>query len=192
MKINSNTIKLEKESFENLEEIIKKIASENKIENVENIEIKLSKESGTVKFAIIDDWTDDVEHSHEDEYEQTVHGNNLEQTIGLNPERNAGGYFNPIEIGTIDNHKVTLSVQGSYDHYSAPQRTLPLNQYDEMEVAVVVDGKLLNEEQMVQIGIPKEFARKVGFDETVFPYLPVKEIEELYNILKQIVSHNTE
>jgi len=51
MKINSNTIKLEKESYQKLENIIKKIASENKIENVENIEIKLSKNSGVVKFA---------------------------------------------------------------------------------------------------------------------------------------------
>ena len=61
MKINSNTIKLEKKSYQKLEEIIKKIASKNKIENVENIEIKLSKESGIVKFAIIDDWADNAE-----------------------------------------------------------------------------------------------------------------------------------
>jgi hypothetical protein len=50
MKINSNTIKLEKESFEKLETIIKKIASENKIENVESIQIKLSKEQGIIRF----------------------------------------------------------------------------------------------------------------------------------------------
>ena len=70
MKINSNTIKLEKESYQKLENIIKKIASKNKIENVENIEIKLSKDSGVVKFAIEEDnyyydvivWAPDGEH----------------------------------------------------------------------------------------------------------------------------------
>ena len=55
MKINSNTIKLEKESYEKLEEVVKKIASENKIENVSGVQIKLSKENGVVKFAIGDD-----------------------------------------------------------------------------------------------------------------------------------------
>ena len=50
MKINSNIIKLEKESFEQLEEVIKKIASENKIENVEGVEVRLSKDNGVVKF----------------------------------------------------------------------------------------------------------------------------------------------
>ena len=55
MKINSNTIKLEKKSYEQLETIVKKIASENKIENVSGVEIKLSKENGVVKFAMEDD-----------------------------------------------------------------------------------------------------------------------------------------
>ena len=50
MKLNSNTIKLEKESYEQLESVVKKIASENKIENVSGIEIKLLKDSGVVKF----------------------------------------------------------------------------------------------------------------------------------------------
>ena len=66
MKINSNTIKLEKESFEKLETVIKKIASENKIENVSGVQIKLSKENGIVKFAIIDDWADDDDSSGEE------------------------------------------------------------------------------------------------------------------------------
>ena len=50
MKVNSNTIKLEKESYESLENIIKKIASENKINNIKNVEIKFSKDSGVVCF----------------------------------------------------------------------------------------------------------------------------------------------
>ena len=66
MKINSNTIKLEKESYEKLETIIKKIAQDNKIENVSSIEIKLSKENGTVKFAIVKMWSSITEHSPDD------------------------------------------------------------------------------------------------------------------------------
>ena len=54
MKINSNTIKLEKEAYEQLETIVKKIAQDNKIENVSGVEIKFSKDSGVVKFAISD------------------------------------------------------------------------------------------------------------------------------------------
>ena len=66
MKINSNTIKLEKESFEKLEEVVKKIASENEIENVKEIKIKLSKKSGVVKFAIGDDGWENLEHEDAD------------------------------------------------------------------------------------------------------------------------------
>ena len=70
MKINSNTLKLEKESHEKLEEIIKKIASENKIENVKSVQIKLSKENGIVRFAVIDDWADYDEKGEEIRYTQ--------------------------------------------------------------------------------------------------------------------------
>jgi len=53
MKINSNTFSINKESeeFQSIENIIKRIASENKIENVEEVQIKLSKDGSTVKFA---------------------------------------------------------------------------------------------------------------------------------------------
>jgi len=50
MKINSNTISLEKEDHAKLEEIVTKIASDNSIENVEEINIVLSQESGLVSF----------------------------------------------------------------------------------------------------------------------------------------------
>jgi len=55
MKINSNTFSINKESeeFQSIEDIIKRIASENKIENVEEVQIKISKDGSTVKFAIL-------------------------------------------------------------------------------------------------------------------------------------------
>ena len=61
MKINSNTIKLEKESYLKLEKVVKKIASENKIENVGNVEVKLSKENGVIKFATTFELNDAIE-----------------------------------------------------------------------------------------------------------------------------------
>ena len=70
MRLNSNTVTLEKESHEKIEEIIKKIASENKIENVSGVQIKLSKENGIVKFAIIDDCADYDEEGKEIRYTQ--------------------------------------------------------------------------------------------------------------------------
>jgi hypothetical protein len=57
--------KTEKNAYEELEEIIKKIASENKIENVKSVSIKLSKENGVVKFAIEDNFSDDYEETNE-------------------------------------------------------------------------------------------------------------------------------
>jgi len=50
MKINSNTFSLEKESYEELETVVRKIAEENEIEDVEEINIKISKEEGVVIF----------------------------------------------------------------------------------------------------------------------------------------------
>ena len=50
MKINSNTISLEKEDYVKLEDIVKKIASDNSIENVEEINIVLSQDQGLVSF----------------------------------------------------------------------------------------------------------------------------------------------
>ena len=64
MKINSNTIKLEKKSHVELENIIKKIAVDNKIENVGSVEVKLSKNNGVVKFAIIDENDNNSEYKY--------------------------------------------------------------------------------------------------------------------------------
>src|SRR5574343_1207654 len=50
MKINSNTISLEREEYAAVEEVIKKIASENKIENISEVRVVLSADSGMIKF----------------------------------------------------------------------------------------------------------------------------------------------
>jgi len=53
MKINSNTVQLETEHHQAVETIIKKIASENKIENVESVSITLDPKQGMVQFKSI-------------------------------------------------------------------------------------------------------------------------------------------
>jgi len=50
MKINSNTVCLKDEDFENIESFVKKIASDNNISNVESVRIKLSSDEGVVYF----------------------------------------------------------------------------------------------------------------------------------------------
>jgi len=52
MKLNSNTFTLEGESYKELENIIKKIASENEIKDVMGVDIKLSKDEGLIRFVI--------------------------------------------------------------------------------------------------------------------------------------------
>lgn len=52
MKINSNIVTLEKENYEKIENIIKKIASENGINEVESIQIKINSKEGSVNFNI--------------------------------------------------------------------------------------------------------------------------------------------
>lgn len=50
MKLNSNTIALEEQDYKNLEGVIKKIASENNIEDVEQIQISLTANEGVISF----------------------------------------------------------------------------------------------------------------------------------------------
>jgi len=54
MKINSNTVGITKESseYKELEDIITKIASENKIDNVERVAISLSQDKGIIGFKV--------------------------------------------------------------------------------------------------------------------------------------------
>ena len=54
MKLNSNTICLTKESedFKTIEELVKKVASANDVENVESVNIVLSEDGGIVGFKV--------------------------------------------------------------------------------------------------------------------------------------------
>lgn len=67
------TIKLNYDDYFDIEQIVKKIASENKIENVSEVNIKLFKEKlydSLIKFAIIDPWADYDAEGNEIRYTQ--------------------------------------------------------------------------------------------------------------------------
>jgi hypothetical protein len=55
MKINSNTISLDREEYAAVEKVIEKIASDNKIDNITEVKVVLSPESGTIKFRSAED-----------------------------------------------------------------------------------------------------------------------------------------
>jgi len=55
MKINSNTISLDMEEYAAVEKVIEKIASDNQIDNVKEVRVVLSPESGTIKFKSAED-----------------------------------------------------------------------------------------------------------------------------------------
>ena len=50
MKINSNTVSLDRDDYSKLEETIKKIASENGIDSVQEVKIKMDSEKGSIVF----------------------------------------------------------------------------------------------------------------------------------------------
>ena len=58
MKINSNTIMLGEEERKSIEKIMEKVASSEKIENVDNIRISISNTGGEVLFNIAGEESD--------------------------------------------------------------------------------------------------------------------------------------
>jgi len=55
MQLNSNTIALSSEDYTKLENLVTKLATENKIENVESIHIAITKDSGIIRFRTAED-----------------------------------------------------------------------------------------------------------------------------------------
>lgn len=80
MRINSNTMVLTKEQFIGIEDVIKRVAFENKISNVKDIQINISKDKGIVKFSIDDSISDDAESAIHDML-SSFSGQNKKTTI---------------------------------------------------------------------------------------------------------------
>lgn len=83
MKVNNNTISLTKESseYQELENIIKKIASENEINSVETVNISLDKNQGLVGFKTAE--MDSISNPSEDDQlnEENVEEETVEEAI---------------------------------------------------------------------------------------------------------------
>ncbi len=78
---------------------------------------------------------------------------------------------------------IALSIQASYAHYCLPRKTIDLDAYTHMEMAIIKEGEFLSAGEVVH---NKELAEKLDehFD-TVFSCVPVELIEELYQDLKK-------
>lgn len=87
--------------------------------------------------------------------------------------------FNGIPI----NENIHLSIQASYGHYCTPRKTLPLEQYTAMELAIFKNGEFVNVEEVVRDNT--ELVNKLNeyYVGTVYTYVPVELIEKLYQEL---------
>jgi len=182
-----NTINLKKSDYTKLEEIIKKIASENKIENVKEIHISLSKDTGIIKFGIAGEQFPKPYETGKP-VEETSKKNDLAESIGMDSNRVEDFFFKQIPIGFIGEDKIDLSVQGSKMHGSIPKETVPLEDYEAMEVAILIDDGWASKNALERVGIPIEGLKEFGYSPAtggVFSYVKIDKIKKLYNYLKQ-------
>ena len=98
-------------------------------------------------------------------------------------------YKNPDLGMKIYNHIDTkagysLSIQASEHHYCTPRALLGLKFYEEFELAICYDNEFVYPSEL------ENFHRKEELDEchegTIFAYVPVDLVEDLYNFLNQI------
>lgn len=78
--------------------------------------------------------------------------------------------------------EINLSIQASYGHYCYPRKTLPLEEYEAMELAIFKNGEFVNVKDVTNNEI---IATKINkyYEGTVYGYVPVELLEELHNDL---------
>jgi len=67
MQINSNMFKLEKEAYSQVEDLIKKVAEEHNITDVDSVSIKLSKDEAILSFKTASSCEDDKDEKKKEE-----------------------------------------------------------------------------------------------------------------------------
>jgi len=98
------------------------------------------------------------------------------------------GYCQSFEAVAAGNYR--LSIQGSSAHYCTPKSEGPCHRYTSMELAIFPKGKggfLHFKKSSVMRTFPRYdelVDRMDGKGGTVFGYVPVDLIDELYNYLK--------
>lgn len=94
-----------------------------------------------------------------------------------NYEDNGFRMYEGINIGGV-----TLSIQASYGHYCSPRLTLPKEDYNSMELAIIKNDfvsadKVIDEDDLIE-------ALAHYYNGTIYGYVPVILLEELYQELK--------
>ena len=88
--------------------------------------------------------------------------------------------FNPINV----NDKYFISIQASYSHYCTPRATLPLNEYEKMEIMLYrVNGSSVTPDSLSKFE-DFEIMKSRYDDYGVYGYVPVETIQKLYEWLK--------
>lgn len=79
--------------------------------------------------------------------------------------------------------EVGLSIQASYGHYCSPRKTLPVEYYSAMELAIFKNGEFTSIEQVTD---NEELISKFSehYEGTVYGGVPVELLEMLYQNLK--------
>ena len=103
-----------------------------------------------------------------------------------NPSPNPGDYRN---LNRIPAGIYYLSIQGSFSHYCSPRKSIRIDKYETMEIALFTkEGNWVNYTQLKAFPKYKELLKYAdGLGEiTVYGYVPVTLIEELYLFLKKL------
>jgi hypothetical protein len=80
----------------------------------------------------------------------------------------------------IKKDDISLSIQASYGHYCTPRLTLSdLNDYSSMEFALIKEGEFIQVKDILPNFSALEEIEEY-FDGSVYGYVPVNLIEELY------------
>ena len=78
--------------------------------------------------------------------------------------------------------KLSLSVQASESHYCTPRAYLPLEEYEDFELALIYMGELTEDMSLIK-DFPKYDELMEYFNYGVFGFVPKDLIEDLYTYL---------
>jgi len=84
----------------------------------------------------------------------------------------------------IFNNNIELSIQGSRGHYCIPKENIDYDKYTHMEVALLKNGNFVRVNKLVSL-LPEEDTYKDHYNGCIYSFVPVKEIEKLYQELKR-------
>ena len=78
--------------------------------------------------------------------------------------------------------KISLSIQASSAHYCSPRKTLPLDKYSEMELAIIKNDEFVTVDEVTSDeNIIKNFSEY--YEGMVYAYVPVELLSDLYKNL---------